>query len=274
MFCMKARKLIIPYSEGALDERKSGAVARHIATCPKCAEELAFVEKAGAAMRESKTPALEPASNIWARIEREITSPASAPVQVSRQWRVRGIHLAGAAAAAAVVLIVVISDSNLTNRPEPAPPVASKTAKAPSPGAPAPDSRPTLGASKETDAISASIPATTSAANNRPHRAHHWKRPVIAKVNNIETPAPVPPPSSDDIAPVEIADAHAAMSRSTATESRDVRAAGMYDLDAATPSGAPVEAPRPENRSSSHTSVDLMNNADNGSRVSALFSYP
>jgi hypothetical protein len=107
MFCFRARKKLIPYIEGTLDQSYSEALARHIARCPKCAEELALIQSASSAFRNAKTPAMEPAADLWSRIEREITT--SQPVPVARPRTVWNLQFGGAAVAAMILLFAVVN---------------------------------------------------------------------------------------------------------------------------------------------------------------------
>lgn len=109
MFCFTARRHLIPYLEGMLGRKRTEAVARHVIRCERCGDELELIRAASTAFRSAKTPAQEPAANLWPRIEREIA--AAAPV--SLRWRVRGVELAGAAAAAALILFAMVN----VNRP-------------------------------------------------------------------------------------------------------------------------------------------------------------
>ena len=109
MFCFTARRHLIPYLEGTLGRKRTEAVARHVIRCERCGDELELIRAASTAFRSAKTPAQEPAANLWPRIEREIA--AAAPV--SLRWRVRGVELAGAAAAAALILFAMVN----VNRP-------------------------------------------------------------------------------------------------------------------------------------------------------------
>ncbi|HPP73961.1 MAG TPA: zf-HC2 domain-containing protein [Armatimonadota bacterium] len=106
MLCFRIRKRLIPYIEGTLDERTSKAVENHVARCPRCAEELALVQKASDAIRSIKTPAQEPDQDLWSRIEREINT---VPTPTQMAWRARGLQFAGTAVAAVVVIAVVIN---------------------------------------------------------------------------------------------------------------------------------------------------------------------
>ncbi len=192
MLCFRTRKLIIPFIEGTLDQRRSDAVARHIENCPKCAEEVSLVRLASKAVQESRQPAMEPATNIWARIEREI-APAPAPAG----WLPRGMYLAGAAAATALVLFVVLTDSGVKEERAPlASKTPSKVAKLPF-GTPAPDSAPSYYSAKPSETKSATKLRT-------PHNAHrfepspsHRKPFEVAKVPEAVTPSiPEPAPSA------------------------------------------------------------------------------
>lgn len=109
MFCFRIRKRLIPYSEGSLSPEAAEAVARHLAKCKRCSGELAAVRKASTALRCAKTPAMEPAADLWNRIERQIAAPA----RVARPWPMRGMQYSGAFVAAAILLFAVINVTRL-----------------------------------------------------------------------------------------------------------------------------------------------------------------
>lgn len=111
MFCFRVRKQLIPYIEMTLDERKSEAIAEHLEKCSHCSDELAFLTKAGTAFREAKTPAKEPITDLWARIERQISTTAPSPAP--RRLFPMPLKLAGASLAVAVV---VIAGASLLNQ--------------------------------------------------------------------------------------------------------------------------------------------------------------
>lgn len=104
MFCYRTRKHLIPYLEGTLDGRKSEAVAKHLARCKDCTQELAAIERATSIFRDIKPEAQDPSENLWARVEREIAGT----VPLERRWHVRGLQLGGVAAAAAILLLAIV----------------------------------------------------------------------------------------------------------------------------------------------------------------------
>lgn len=144
MFCFRIRKRLIPYSEGSLGREAAEAIARHLARCARCSGELAAVRKASTALRCAKTPAMEPAADLWNRIERQIAAPA----RVARPWPMRGMQYSGAFVAAAILLFAVINVTRLGD-----PPIGSRVT----------ETRPTGSISKPA--------ATTESPKTEPSRA-------------------------------------------------------------------------------------------------------
>jgi hypothetical protein len=151
MFCFRTRKLLVPYAEGSLGSKAADAVAKHLSRCSRCSDELAAVQQACRVLRSAKTPAPEPALDLWARIEREIAAPA--PVR-TRAWQMKGLQFGGAAAAAAIVLFAVVGTGKLGEIVRPAAEIRS-----PKPGLMAsgpnkkatPAERPTVGSRTPSD---------------------------------------------------------------------------------------------------------------------------
>ena len=96
-------------------------VSRHVARCQGCASELALVRVAGNAFRDAKSPAKEPAGNLWERIEEKIT----ATTRPAPAWHVRSLQVAGTAAAAAVILLAVVNVSKIGDMLDRGKPVVS-----------------------------------------------------------------------------------------------------------------------------------------------------
>lgn len=82
MWCFRYRKLLIPYSEGALEERAARSVERHIASCPNCARDLDDIRSVSGALCAAAAPAMEPAPDLWSRVSARIAdeeAPARRP---------------------------------------------------------------------------------------------------------------------------------------------------------------------------------------------------
>jgi anti-sigma factor RsiW len=104
MFCFRYRKLLMPYSEDALQPEAARRVAGHLESCARCREELSAITLAGETLRRTEIPAMEPAGDLWDRIRCEIEQqPQARPV-----WRVRSFQAASAAVLGAVLLLFVL----------------------------------------------------------------------------------------------------------------------------------------------------------------------
>lgn len=103
MFCFRYKRLLIPYSEGGLDERTRRKVEAHVSKCGCCAEELSVVRSVSSALRRSDVPAMEPAPDLWARVSARIACE-SAP---ERSKRIVKAPQAVSAFAAAVLIAAV-----------------------------------------------------------------------------------------------------------------------------------------------------------------------
>ena len=113
MFCFRVRKRLIPYLEGGLDPRGAEAVAQHLRGCSRCAGELSLLRSASSVFRSAKMPAMEPAPDLWERIERRILGPA--PAAAGPRWYLRGAQVGGAAVAAALILFAAVNVTRLGN---------------------------------------------------------------------------------------------------------------------------------------------------------------
>lgn len=286
MFCFRARRLIIPYLEGALDERVSSAFARHLESCPKCADEVALVRRAGNALRKARTPAQEPAADLWSRIEREIAPPVAQP---ARRPGMLGLKLAGATAACALLCVIALMSDRM--------PVSNDETT---------NQKPVMQAAVPKDARRPDEPPISTLANDaKPPAAPSWStasvprhRSAVRKVR-IARVEPhiygdlVAPASTDVVVastePSERVDLRAASSslrgkRETEESPSPVAVASIAALDRVDMPARSMPAPAAprvmsapaaaSEAASSGTTVDKLNDADDDSRVSALFSYP
>ena len=104
MFCFRYKKLLMPFSEGALDTGAADRLNKHLASCARCREELAAISAAAQTLRAAEIPAMEPSGDLWSRVRREI-EPQAAPTPLRQ---VRSFQAASAMAAAAVLLFFVL----------------------------------------------------------------------------------------------------------------------------------------------------------------------
>lgn len=103
MLCFRYRKLLIPYSEGGLDDWARERVERHILRCRHCERDLRAIRRVSSALIESEQPSVEPAPDLWARVNARIADHSPSPRR-ARWARVSAAWSAGAA----VVLIAAV----------------------------------------------------------------------------------------------------------------------------------------------------------------------
>ena len=112
MMCFRYRKLLVPYSEGGLDARTRARVERHLGLCKSCAADLRAIQSVRQALTRSDNPAMEPAPDLWAKVNARITEEPIRRDSIARTWALRI-----APAAAAAVLMAVVASSIM--RPHP-----------------------------------------------------------------------------------------------------------------------------------------------------------
>jgi anti-sigma factor RsiW len=122
-------------AQGTLPESARASVEAHVAGCPACADELAWLRQEAALMqrRRAQQPALSPA--LWSAIERQIAGPAPpAVVAAAGVHRLRrlGARLAygGLLAAAAAAVVVATWPGQIHQRPADLGPVAGQARRA------------------------------------------------------------------------------------------------------------------------------------------------
>ncbi len=72
MMCFGYKRLLIPFSEGVLDEKTREKVAHHLESCGACRAELACVNTVAGALRATDLPAAEPSPDLWNRVRGQI----------------------------------------------------------------------------------------------------------------------------------------------------------------------------------------------------------
>lgn len=113
--CTHYRRLLSDHIDKPLSERKERRLARHLATCPKCREELAFY--ADLKEQASQLDRGTPPSYLWERIASRLDEhpwgeeqPTPAALGNGRPWALtRVINVAGAVATLALVTALIIS---------------------------------------------------------------------------------------------------------------------------------------------------------------------
>lgn len=301
MLCYKVRKKLIPFVEGTLDARQAEAVEKHIKSCIKCAAELRAIRGAYSAFQEARTPAAEPAPDLWEKIEQKI----SASAEQKRSYSIGGIwRYAGATAAAAVLLagIITVMTPSKINVPKAPTPNNILSEKPYTEGA-----KPAVNAGRvETGHKPAAKPSFESATKQQ-----IIKKRVIAKNTLLIRTAKKPTvsgrlnviakstldsakPSDEDANPaapptVKSDNTHTSaagspsLSDSNVSETSNMRS-GKATVSADTPPRLGMSAGKPvaaetgrdwiECGTPSQTNVDILNNADVQSRIAAIFRYP
>lgn len=179
MFCFRYRRLLVPYSEGALDSALAARLERHLAKCARCRSELSIIRSVAGALCDVDVPAREPADDLWARVSARIADEA--PVRRSRVSSFAGLAAGvGAAALVAMVGIRLLS-----------PPVApTRTAKLTAPAkvfyaepkAEAPEvvkkqPKPAIPPIRHRKPVRRALDRTAVATNSQPVRpSDHWFR--------------------------------------------------------------------------------------------------
>lgn len=106
MLCFGYRRLLIPYSEGALGSSAVKKVERHLVKCARCRTELDGIRVIAGVLVGSDMPGAEPADDLWARVSARIADGSAKPAPRSAFAATRG--LAAGVAAAAIVAVVGI----------------------------------------------------------------------------------------------------------------------------------------------------------------------
>ena len=105
MFCFRYKRHLIPYCEGALGEAERADVEAHLSRCAGCRSELEAVRSVSGALRSVSVPAMEPTTDLWAKVSARIETETARPA--FRPW-LRVSQAASACAAAALLAIVGI----------------------------------------------------------------------------------------------------------------------------------------------------------------------
>lgn len=283
MFCFNVRRNLIPYLEKSLDRRKNAAVRRHLEVCPKCAAELSSIKAVSGAVRNAKTPAMEPSTDLWARIEREIADPTPS----RRQFPVvRGLKLSGGAIAAAV-LVFMVMNANIGNSPlgptnQPTVKTDQKVAR--NPVAPEVKHQPAVNSDIANLKTAEEASTITTPAQVRHHIAKIVEpKPVqiAEKVADVKAKVVDIDQSIKQIDTKTRGSDNVMMGSNKPKQDNDQ---GQVEEDQTPPPmGAfasnssvryPVRRSAPVIDEIPQTSVDKMNNADSGSRSDTLFTYP
>ena len=102
--CVRYRKLLMPFSEGALSPDKAERLNRHLDVCESCRDELTEIMMTVEALRGADIPPMEPAPDLWSGVRDRIEArPAAASF-----WRTRSLQAASAAVVGTVLLLFVL----------------------------------------------------------------------------------------------------------------------------------------------------------------------
>ncbi|MEI6913733.1 MAG: zf-HC2 domain-containing protein, partial [Armatimonadota bacterium] len=109
MKCCQAQKRLIQEAEGALSQRDSEALRLHLLSCEACRREMDELREVTSLFRAAKTPACEPDSQLWSRLESVIQQESAGREKLLRKsWLPnRKPSLGFGTAGAAAVLVVV-----------------------------------------------------------------------------------------------------------------------------------------------------------------------
>lgn len=121
MLCFRYRRLLVPYSEGELDQRLREKLERHLAVCADCALDLGAIRSVFGALSRAEQPSVEPAPDLWAKVSARIADVRPEPAR--RPW-LRAPQAVSAAAAAVLIAAVGFNmiHSSLRTPPEVRPP--------------------------------------------------------------------------------------------------------------------------------------------------------
>ncbi|MCE5314783.1 MAG: hypothetical protein ABFD49_03400 [Armatimonadota bacterium] len=181
MLCHRCRKLLISYSENSLDEHSSTRLERHLAHCDQCRCELEMVRSVSSALRQADNPAMEPAPDLWAKVNARISDE---PTPAKRSW-IWSLMPAGVAA----VLVAVIALAII--RPGMQPQLTREVASCSAPQA-------TARIAQSPEIAKSAAPASTIYRD-----ARVAKKPVGKKYVMAKSPAGIAPVAQPDVRSVE-----------------------------------------------------------------------
>lgn len=128
MLCFRYKRLLIPYSEGELDERARHKLEAHLHACERCNSDLRAIRSVSGAFAAAGAPAVEPANDLWARVSERIA--AESPRPAPKPWFKTPQTISAAATAMVVVAFgFVLIRSDLLTQPRLVQPSASTTIK-------------------------------------------------------------------------------------------------------------------------------------------------
>ncbi len=236
MDCRRARKMLMQEAAGALDERRSDALRRHLSACPGCRAELDGLREAGSVFARARPPLPEASASVWESVRGRIE--ASSRREGSRARRRLfagglGASLAAAALVAAGYLTVGTGSREgegpppvtlRSSLPQEAPPAQSPVAEHPAKSARAaePDGSPPAGgvaAAPETAGTPPQARRSRPRSAGRPSAPASSPAPAVrtspaeaVAVAKAEPPAlPERPGLPEDAAPLAMAAAEGAV---------------------------------------------------------------
>ena len=117
MLCFRYKKLLMPYTENALDERTRKRVTLHVSRCKRCADELRVLESMSQALRQVDVTPAEPAQDLWAKVSARIADENIQSVSSRRSW-VQKTAAAGFFAVIIAVGVILTNPSIMVEKPQ------------------------------------------------------------------------------------------------------------------------------------------------------------
>lgn len=301
MLCFKYKKLLIPYIENELEDGLARNVERHLSKCARCRRELDSILSMSGILRNADISAMEPASDLWAKVSARIADEKPKPA-VKSAFRINYVVYA-----AAVVILAAVGFNFMHGNPKVSEQRASTPKLAPAvmakvPPVPEKSIEPEKTAERNQPVIDKT--PKEQYMNTRPRYRKIPKyspRPKPVYIASNEKPHSAEPVTPVDNKPVMMADASTAV-KSTRSECHFDTDANAESTSAVTgsltqvastgitvfrgiarPSAcavdagmkvAAVEAPAVDNKDIQADSiVDTLNETE-GVRVAAIFAYP
>lgn len=219
MFCFRYKRLLIPYNEGVLGEAERAGVEAHLSRCAGCRSELEAVRSVSGALRAADVPAMEPATDLWAKVSARIETEAARPAP--RPW----LKVSQAASACAAALLLAVVGIGMFGPDAPAPAPQNAPAVELRPEEPAPRARVPLTEKpkpvEERATETRSVPLKPPAPGTRPSAP-------AETVGRITVPPPPPPPAPERFAAVRGIEAKPAPELSPVTAGRENRESRSY----------------------------------------------
>ncbi len=108
MRCFQARRMLLRYQRGGLEEPRAERLGEHLARCLHCRARLAELDRLGCLLAETPAalPVLEPNPMLWDRLEEKIGSQAPAPAKIPWWQNTGSLRIASLTACAATLVVM------------------------------------------------------------------------------------------------------------------------------------------------------------------------